>query len=58
VASQNIRQKDVDWICLAEDRDHWHAVVNVVMNVGVPCIHAICSGVRLLASDADCFVSS
>jgi hypothetical protein len=26
----------VDWIGLAQDRDKWRAVVNVVMNLGDP----------------------
>jgi hypothetical protein len=26
----------VDWIRLAQDRDQWWAVVNTVMNLGVP----------------------
>jgi hypothetical protein len=25
--------RDVDWIVLAEDRDRWRALVNVVMNL-------------------------
>lgn len=25
---------DMNWINLGEDRDHWQAVVNVVMNLG------------------------
>jgi len=28
--------KGVDWIHLAQDRDHWRAVVNTVMNLRVP----------------------
>jgi hypothetical protein len=26
----------MDWISLAEDRDRWRALVNTVMNRGVP----------------------
>jgi hypothetical protein len=27
---------DVDWIGLAQDRNRWRAVVNSVLNLGVP----------------------
>jgi hypothetical protein len=26
----------VDWICLAQDRYRWRALVNVIMNLWVP----------------------
>lgn len=27
----------MDWIDPAQDRDHWRAVMNAVMNLWVPC---------------------
>jgi hypothetical protein len=31
-----IQLDGVDWIYLAQDRDQWRALVNTVMNLGVP----------------------
>jgi len=31
-----IRVQSMDWIRLAQDRNKWRAVVNTVMNLGVP----------------------
>jgi hypothetical protein len=28
--------EDVDWIRLAQERDHWWAVVNTIMNIQLP----------------------
>jgi hypothetical protein len=33
---REIMSKGVDWIHLAQDRDQWWAVVNMVMNLWVP----------------------
>jgi hypothetical protein len=33
---EEIRWESVDWICLADDKDQWWAVVNTVMNPQVP----------------------
>jgi len=33
---QEVGCLDVDWIGLAQDRDRWRALVNVVMNLRVP----------------------
>jgi hypothetical protein len=31
-----LRWSGLDWIGLAQDRDNWRALVNVVMNLWVP----------------------
>jgi hypothetical protein len=31
-----VRLGDVDWICLAQDRNRWRALVEAVMNLRVP----------------------
>jgi hypothetical protein len=33
---QEVGYRDVDWIMLAQDRDMWRALVNVVMNLRAP----------------------
>jgi hypothetical protein len=33
---REIGSDGVDWVDLAQDRDHWRAVVNTVMNLRVP----------------------
>jgi len=33
---QKVGCQDMDWIELAQDRDNWQALVNVVMNLRVP----------------------
>jgi hypothetical protein len=33
---QEVGCGDVEWIEMAQDRDRWWALVNVVMNLGVP----------------------
>jgi len=33
---REIGWEDVDWMRLAQDRDHWQAVVNTVMKLRVP----------------------
>jgi hypothetical protein len=33
---REIKWDDMDWIDLAQDKDHWRALVNTVMNLIVP----------------------
>jgi hypothetical protein len=33
---REIGRNGVDWVDLAQDRDHWRALVNTVMNIRVP----------------------
>ena len=33
---QEVRRWDMDWIGLAQDRDRWRTLLNVVMNLWVP----------------------
>jgi hypothetical protein len=33
---QEVGREGVDWIDMAQDRDRWGALVNVVMNLRVP----------------------
>jgi len=33
---KRIGYEGMDWICLAQERDQWQAVVNRVMNLWVP----------------------
>ena len=33
---QEVGWMDMDWTDLAQDRDKWQALVNVVMNIRVP----------------------
>jgi len=28
--------EDVDWICLAQDRDQWQILLNTIVNLKVP----------------------
>jgi hypothetical protein len=53
---QEVGFGDMDWIGLAQDRDRWRAIVNVVMNLGFNKIRGI-SGIatnRLASQEGLC----
>jgi len=33
---QKVKCEGMDWIDLGQERDRWRALVNAVMNIGVP----------------------